>query len=109
MLLLFNLFKKTKTNSKIYNVLLSVMIFSFILTMFNNDEFRNAADNIDTDLYRQNPTMKNYFIRLFDRLYFVIVTTSTVGFGDTYPKTIITRLLTMIYIMYLLIYSYISI
>ena len=105
MLILLNLFKIKNINKKIYNILFSVIIFSFILTLFHNDEFRNAADNIDTDLYRQNPTMKNYFIRLFHRLYFVIVTTSTVGFGDVYPKTIITRLLTTIYILYLLIYS----
>lgn len=62
-----------------------------------DDEVEKVVSDIKDDIV----VHKGFWNKFFDRLYFSVVSGSTVGFGDIYPKTKLTRLLVMIQLMML--------
>ena len=62
-----------------------------------DDEVEKVVSDIKDDVVIK----KSFWSKFFDRFYFSIVSGSTLGFGDIYPKTILTRLLVIIQLMLL--------
>ena len=85
-------------NKLLYSIVLTIL-FSFIYMIFDDDEFIinfDRHDNFDV-LHHQ----------YFRRLYFSIITQTTVGFGDVIPNSNRCRLLVSIQSLSTLILSYI--
>lgn len=62
-----------------------------------DDEVEKVVSDIKDDILIK----KSFWSKLFDRFYFSIVSGSTLGFGDIYPKTNLTRLLVIIQLLLL--------
>ena len=62
-----------------------------------DDEVEKVVSDIKDDVVIK----KSFWNKFFDRFYFSIVSGSTLGFGDIYPKTKLTRLLVIIQLMLL--------
>ena len=96
---------KLVTKKKTLVLLTLILLYSFLLTFFSNSEFTGLID-IENEVLGKKPTLTpNEWMELFfERFYFVLVTTSAVGYGDVIPKT---RRLKMINSVYILILIYI--
>ena len=58
------------------------------------EEKKEIEEKVTDDaLIKENP---NYFARLFDRFYFSIVTGTTLGYGDIYPDSKLSKTLVII-------------
>jgi hypothetical protein len=108
MLLLAFLIKNiTKIIKKKKTLMLLTLIlsYSFLLTFFSNNEFTGLIDRENKVLGKKATLTKKEWMELFfERFYFVLVTTSAVGYGDVIPKS---RRLKMINSVYILILIYI--
>lgn len=108
MLLLAFLMKnitKIITKKKTLMLLTLILSYSFLLTFFSNSEFTGLIDRENKVLGKKPTLTKNEWMELFfERFYFVLVTTSAVGYGDVIPKS---RRLKMINSVYILILIYI--
>lgn len=78
---------KNPTTSILIALSISILTFSLLMNMYEGPVFRQVV--ID------NPTSTNSFESYFNCLWFVIITTTTIGFGDYYPITNIGRLVTI--------------
>ena len=107
--------------SKIVLIMGLIIIFSIILCFCRNDEFGgliNIDNKIDTIHSRikgeSHQSSNNYpnkketiWELFFNRLYFVTVSTSMLGYGDIYPKSYRTRTLTIIYVLLIFFLAFI--
>tara|TARA_B100001027_G_scaffold216948_1_gene195355 strand:- start:8692 stop:9087 length:396 start_codon:yes stop_codon:yes gene_type:complete len=63
-------------------------------------EIDKASKEVDKEIKEEDLTVENIdssvFQRLFDRLYFSIVTSCLLGYGDIYPVTNISKTIVMI-------------
>ena len=59
------------------------------------------VDKVVSDIKEDVVAKSNFLDKLFDRFYFSIVSGTTVGFGDIYPKSRLTRLLVIIQLLLL--------
>lgn len=83
---------------KVKQFLFIILLFSIIFTMLPNKHF-NEPDDIEE---------KNFFKRFLNRLYFTIITVSSVGYGEYYPKTMLSKVLVsllMCYVLFIIILS----
>lgn len=64
-----------------------------------SSEIDNVIDISSTDI--TNIKKESYFDKYFDRLYFSIVTGTTLGFGDIYPNSKLTKLLVILHLVIL--------
>ena len=64
-----------------------------------SSEIDNVIDIRSTDI--TNIKKESYFDKYFDRLYFSIVTGTTLGFGDIYPNSKLTKLLVILHLVIL--------
>ena len=64
-----------------------------------SSEINNVIDISSTDI--TNIKKESYFDKYFDRLYFSIVTGTTLGFGDIYPNSKLTKLLVILHLVIL--------
>ena len=98
---------KIVTKKKILLLLVFILSYSLVLTFFPNSVFSGLL-TIENELLGNDPTLttKKWTEIFFERFYFVLVTTSAVGYGDVIPKT---RRLKMINSVYLLTIMYIVI
>ena len=95
-----------KNLNKFYKLLLTIIIFSFILMLFPNDEFTGLID-IEKELKGEkslaniNDTNNIHYtiINLFDRFYFSLITAIGIGYGDIVPKSTRLKLLNALFIM----------
>jgi hypothetical protein len=90
---------------KILLLLALILSYSFLLTFFPNSEF-SGLFNIEDKISGKKPelTTLDWSELFFERFYFVLVTTTAVGYGDVIPKS---RRLKLINSVYLLIIIYI--
>ena len=105
---------KAKKMSKFYKLLVIILIFSFILMAFPNNDFTRLtgensnklisnsnvinSDNISTSIYY---TINN----LFDRFYFSLITAIGIGYGDIVPKTQRLKLLNSLFIIFVIYFT----
>ena len=112
---------KAKKMSKFYKLLVIILIFSFILMAFPNNNFTELidiekkitgensnklisnsnvinSDNISTSIYY---TINN----LFDRFYFSLITAIGIGYGDIVPKTQRLKLLNSLFIIFVIYFT----
>lgn len=95
-----------KNLNKFYKLLLTIIIFSFILMLFPNDEFTGLID-IEKELKGEKSLDKNIetnnihytIINLFDRFYFSLITAIGIGYGDIVPKSTRLKILNALFIM----------
>ena len=75
---------------KVKQVSFVMILFSVIFTMLPNKHFNQPDDSED----------KNLFQRFLNRLYFTIITVSSVGYGEYYPKTMLSKVLVSLLILF---------
>lgn len=78
-----------------------VLTFTPGNTQQESENYQDESDNgmnIEEDEAELSNTFKTVLSRFSNRLYFAIVTGSTVGYGDVYPKSWISKLLASIQI-----------
>ena len=109
---IINLFKKTD-KQKIRGILTLMIIFVFVLCFCEDDEFggllmlQKKLDNINNpnkDDFVEEEKIKWYEF-LFNRIYFVLITTSTTGYGDVIPKSNRVRIFTFIFLSFIFFIS----
>ena len=121
-----NIFKNINT-PKIALVFILIIFFTFLFCWCDPSEFsglisiHKLTHNIHTNQtiinkdMQENKQQENiqYYLNednllklIFNRLYFVIISTTTVGFGDIIPISIRSRILTMMYVVLLFIISF---
>lgn len=107
-----NLFKKINKN-KLSAAFTIVVIFFIALCFCKDDEFGGLLELTKRVDKINNPKKEDFkeeistiYEILFNRFYFVIVTSTTVGFGDVIPKSKRVRVLTFIYLLSLFIISF---
>jgi len=88
--------KKLMNIVKIQTVVIVVLIgiSTFILSRFDHTHFSGIEKEKDEKL----------FDKIFNRFYFICSTLSSVGYGDIYPTSKSTRLITIL-LMMIVIYS----
>lgn len=64
-----------------------------------SSEIDSVIDLSSTDI--TNIKKESHFDKYFDRLYFSIVTGTTLGFGDIYPNSKLTKLLVILHLVIL--------
>lgn len=97
---------------KITIVSLLIIFFTLLLSFFDDSHFGgleihhellNDIHNKVHKVEKKNKKKHNFqiFKKIFNRFYYITVCTTTVGFGDVYPKSFQTKLITIIYILIL--------
>ena len=99
---------KSINKQKIKVILTFIIIFTIILCFCDDDEFggllalHKRLDEInrtEEEILIEEIKENKIFKLIFDRLYFVFVTMTTVGFGDIVPKSTRVRVFTFIFII----------
>ena len=60
-----------------------------------DDTAKEIKKAVETTELKQEKIKPNMFQKIFNRLYFSVVTATTLGYGDIYPITIPVKILTM--------------
>lgn len=61
-----------------------------------DDKAKEIKKAVETTELKQEKIKPNMFQKIFNRLYFSVVTATTLGYGDIYPITIPVKILTML-------------
>lgn len=80
---LFNSINQDKLGA----VIINIIIFTIVFSMFDDDDFEGDASGI------------------INRMYFTVVSATTVGYGDVYPKSPACRLMVVVYLMIMFMIS----
>lgn len=103
---------KLTFNKKFILILIIIFIYTLFLTLYEDNDFTgllkleekiDRMHNQSNELYNIENDIKNYSDIFLDRLSFVLVTVSTVGYGDIIPKRRSLRIINSLVII-LLIY-----
>lgn len=101
----YNLFKDINKN-KLKAALTLVIIFVIALCFCDDNEFgglleltRRIERINKPELGEEETPVKTWLETLFNRFYFVLVTSTTVGYGDVIPKSLRVRILTLVYLI----------
>jgi hypothetical protein len=93
-----NLNNQTKINSNYFNSEMDEDIEINISSKEDKDIDDTAKEikkAVETTELKQEKIKPNMFQKIFNRLYFSVVTATTLGYGDIYPITIPVKILTM--------------
>ena len=93
-----NLNNQTKINSNYFNSEMDEDIEINISSKEDkaiDDTAKEIKKAVETTELKQEKIKPNMFQKIFNRLYFSVVTSTTLGYGDIYPITIPVKILTM--------------
>ena len=89
---------------KLKSIIFVVALFTILYMGCDQSEFSGLGKlEKEIESIRDSTAMSSidrplaFFENLFDKLYFTIITTSTVGYGDIYPQSLRTRILVLIH------------
>ena len=107
----YNLMKQINKN-KLKAALTLIIIFVIALCFCDDNEFGGLLE-LTQRIDRINKPEANNEVQevnswaeiIFNRIYFVIVTSTTVGYGDVIPKSLRVRILTLVYMICLFFIS----
>ena len=98
------LFREINRN-KLKAALTLIIVFFIALCFCSNEEFGGLLELTKRVDRINNPEKEDFEPEkltnaefLFNRIYFVIVTSTTVGYGDVIPKSLRVRVLTFVYL-----------
>ena len=107
----YNLIKQINKN-KLKSAFTLIIIFIISLCFCDDNEFggllelTQRIDKINKpEENKEEVQVSNWMEILFNRIYFVFVTTTTVGYGDVIPKSLRVRILTLVYMICLFFIS----
>jgi len=91
--------------TKFKKVLLLVIIYALLLTLFPNDDFTGLID-LEREIKKKNiDEYGNKYVEiitfprmLFERFYFALITAIGIGYGDVVPNTLPLKILNSIFI-----------
>ena len=109
---LINLIKKTD-KQKVKGILTLMILFVLILCFCDDEEFggllilQKKLENINNPEKNDFVEEKeiNWFEFLFNRIYFVLITVSTTGYGDVIPKSNRLRIMTFVFLSFIFLIS----
>ena len=103
---------KLTFNKKFILILIIIFIYTLFLTLYDDNDFSgllkleekiDKIHNQNNEIINIEKDITNYLDIFLDRLSFVLVTVSTVGYGDIVPKRKSLRIINSLVII-LLIY-----
>lgn len=111
-IIILNLLKNTN-KQKVSGILTLIIIFIILLCFCRDDEFGGLL-SLQKRLEDINNPEKEDFVEeekrewyeyVFDRIYFVLITVTTTGYGDVIPKSNRVRILTFIFLTFIFLIS----
>lgn len=111
-IVIINLLKKTD-KQKVKGIFMLMIIFILLLCFCEDEEFGGLLI-LQKKLENINNPEKNDFVEekevkwsefLFNRIYFVLITVTTTGYGDVIPKSNRLRIMTFIFLLLVFLIS----
>jgi len=102
MLNLLKLYTKIRSSQKLKLILLILIVYTVLYSFCATDEFKYGSN------HNVNDYNGNFLHNVFNKFYFTVVTTGTIGYGDIQPQSLrakilaITNILAIMYVTLIL-------
>lgn len=100
---------KDASKHRLALIMICIIGFACIYMLFDESEFSGTEEVVEKikGLDKEDKKLESLFHRIFARIYFSIVTMSTIGYGDIYPISIRARTVVMMQVLALLYITYV--
>jgi len=91
----FNKFGETEVSQQIFKIMMTILTLIFFTA--------GILEAVENPFRVRNPSLKYTTTSLHEQIYFVVVTLSTVGYGDVTPVSELGQLCVMLFILFALV------
>lgn len=97
--------KNFRFHHKFIIIMIAILVYSLFLMLYDDKDFTGIVeinekiDSLKNKSVYEEKKIKGLLNKFLDRLSFVLVTTSTIGYGDIIPKKTILRIINSLYII----------
>tara|TARA_B100001093_G_C26454960_1_gene853924 strand:+ start:408 stop:695 length:288 start_codon:yes stop_codon:yes gene_type:complete len=92
------LYIPTLNHNKVKQVIVVILFFSILFTFLSDEHFAGIEDK-----------KSNLVNRFLNRLYFTVITISSIGYGDYHPTSPIAKMLVLVLALYTIFFIILSI